>query len=104
MSLYRRNNLWWVRFTTPTGERVRRSTGSGNKRQAQEFHDRLKAEIWKVQKLGEKQKRSWEEAVVRWLKEKAHKASIEDDKVLLRWLDPHLRGKALAEINRAPQP
>ncbi|MHB8551121.1 MAG: site-specific integrase, partial [Acidiferrobacterales bacterium] len=51
MSLYRRKTVWWVRFTTPAGQRVRRPTGTADKKQAQEFHDRLKAELWKVQKL-----------------------------------------------------
>lgn len=100
MSLYRRKSIWWVRFTTPTGKRVRRSTGTADKKQAQEFHDRLKAQIWQVQKLGEKPRRKWEEAVVRWLKIKAHKASIVDDKMHLRWMDRHLRDKYLDEINR----
>ncbi len=100
MSLYRRKTVWWVRFTTPAGQRVRRSTGTADKKQAQEFHDRLKAELWKVQKLGEKPKRTWEEAVVRWLKEKAHKATLDADRMHLRWLDPYLRGQELALINR----
>ena len=100
MSLYRRETVWWVRFTTPAGQRVRRSTGTADRQQAQEFHDRLKAGLWKVQKLGEKPERTWEEAVVRWMKEKAHKASIHADKMHFRWLDPYLRGKALSSINR----
>jgi len=79
MSLYRRNSVWWVRFTTPTGGRIRRSTGTTNKEQAQEYHDRLKAEIWKTQQLGRKPRRTWEQAAVRWLKEKAHKASLDAD-------------------------
>ncbi len=54
MSLYRRNTVWWVRFTTPGGERVRRSTGTAKEEEAQEYHDRLKAEIWKTQQLGRK--------------------------------------------------
>ena len=100
MSLYRRETVWWVRFTTPTGQRVRHSTGTADKKQAQEFHDRLKAELWKVQKLGERPRRQWQEAVVRWMKEKAHKASIQADKMHFRWLDPHLRGMELSSINR----
>ena len=46
MSLYRRHTVWWVRFTTPGGERVRRSTGTTSREAAQEYHDGLKAEIW----------------------------------------------------------
>jgi len=38
--------------------------------------------------------------VVRWLKEQSHKATIEQDKAHLRWLDPHLGGKKLEQINR----
>lgn len=100
MSLYRRNNTWWVHFTTPSGQRVRRSTGTATKRQAQEFHDRLKAEYWKTQQLGKKPTRVWEEAVTRWLKEKAHKATIDSDRMHLRWLDRHLRGMELNAIDR----
>ena len=39
--------------------------------------------------------------MVRWLKEKSHKATIKGDVLLLRWLDPFLGGKDLATISRA---
>ena len=100
MSLYRRKDVWWVRFTTPAGQRVRRSTGTADRGQAQEFHDRLKAEFWKTQKLGEKPRRVWEDAVVRWMKEKAHKATLACDRMHFRWLDAHLGGLSLDEITR----
>lgn len=38
---------------------------------------------------------------MRWLKEQAHKATIETDKIHLRWLDPHLTGKCLDAISRS---
>jgi site-specific recombinase XerD len=38
--------------------------------------------------------------VVRWLREQAHKASIEDDKDKLRWLERHLANRELETINR----
>ena len=67
---------------------------------AQEYHDRLKAELWRVRKLGEKPIRFWEEATLRWIRETPHKASHTDDKAHLRWLDKHLRGVKLDTINR----
>ena len=85
----------------PTGERIRRSAGTANKALAQEFHDQLKAELWRISKLGEKPRRTWNEAVVRWLKESSHKATIEQDKSHLRWLDRYLGGKYLDAISRA---
>ena len=100
MSLCKRGGVWWASFVAPNGERVRRSTGTANKAQAQEYHDRLKSELWRIVKLGEKPRRTWNEAVVRWLKESGHKTTVEQDKAHLRWLDRHLGGMYLDLISR----
>ena len=94
------SKIFWARFTAPNGERIRVSTGTENRKQAQEFADRLKAKTWSVQKLGDKPERSWQEAVLRWLEETSHKASQKDDIANLRWLDPHLGRLFLLEITR----
>ncbi len=101
MSLRKRGGIWWIDFIAPNGQRVRRSAETGNKTQAQELHDKLKAEVWRVSKLGDRPRRIWQDAVVRWLKEQAHKASLEDDKSKLRWLDRHLADMELETITRA---
>ena len=100
MSLFKRGNTWWVRFSTPDGQRIRESARTEDRVKAQEFHDRLKAEYWRVRKLGETPRRRWQDAVVRWLEQSDHKASISDDRMHLRWLDGHLRGKYLEDITR----
>ncbi len=66
MSLRKRNQVWWIDFVAPNGRRIRQSAGTCNKTQAQELHDKLKHEAWRVHKLGERQQRYWNEAVVRW--------------------------------------
>ena len=101
MPLYKRGSTWWVDIVVPNGERIRRSTGAESKTLAQEFHDKLKAEVWRISKLGEKPRHTWNEAVVRWLKEQSHKATIEMDKIHLRWLDAFLNGKPLDTISRS---
>lgn len=100
MSLRKRGSVWWIDFHAPNGQRVRRSTETENKAQAQELLDRLKAEAWRLQKLGERPRRVWNDAVVRWLREQAHKATIEGDRSKLRWLDRFLGGRELESINR----
>ena len=100
MSLCKRGKVWWIVFTAPTGERIRRSTGTGSKALAQELHDKVKAELWRQAKLKEKARRSWNEAVVRWLKEKAHKATIATDRGHFQWLDRYLRNVPLDSIDR----
>jgi integrase len=100
MSLFKRGKTWWIRFTTPGGERIRCSAATENKTQAQEFHDKLKAEAWLVERLGNKQKRTWDEAACKFLLETQHKATHERDKEKLRWLQQFLRNRLLNEIDR----
>ena len=100
MSLYKRSNVWWVSFTEPGGQRIRRSTGTAEKKKAQEFHDTLKADQWRIHKLGEKRKRKWQDAVVRWLKETEHKADRRKDIAKLKWFDQFLSHYYLDEIDR----
>ena len=80
MSLRKRGPVWWIDFVAPDGERIRRSAETGNKVQAQELHDKLKSEIWRLQRLGDRPRRIWQDAAVRWLREQSHKASLEGDK------------------------
>jgi integrase len=101
MSLYKRKDSpnWWVKITHKGGC-LQQSTGTADRRQAQEYHDKLKASLWEQEKLGAKPKVSWNDAVVRYLAETTHKASQADDKSHLRWLDSYLNGVELEDINR----
>lgn len=100
MSLYKRGSTWWIDFATPSGERVRRSAETSTKAEAQELHDRLKAESWRIQKLGEKPKYTWDDAGYKWLNETEHKRTHREDMKKLAWLQPYLRGRIVAEITR----
>lgn len=100
MSLYKRGKTYYIKLTHPrTGETVRVSTRTGDRREAQRIHDCYKARLW-AEVTSDRVPRSWEEAVVRWLTERADKSSIRMDRSHLRWLDPHLRGVQLHEITR----
>ncbi|MBY0484415.1 MAG: site-specific integrase [Nitrosomonas sp.] len=100
MSLFKRNKTWWISFTTPSGERVRCSAATEDKTQAQEFHDKLKAESWRVVKLGDKPKRTWDEAAYKWLMETEHKASHKQDIKQVAWIQQFFRGRLLSELTR----
>ena len=102
MAIYKqeKSGNWYIDFIDPNGKRVRQSAGTENKQQAQELHDRLKVEAWRVKNVGEKPRYSWQQAVVRWLNERAHKKSLRSDKQALRYLNQHLADKMLDEINR----
>jgi len=105
MSLYRRKDspYWWVKLSPIRGESgpLQVSTGTAEKRKATEFHDRLKAERWEQEKLGVKPRRTWADAVVKFLDETSHKRSQAKDKGILRWPDPYLGHKYIDEVDRA---
>jgi hypothetical protein len=78
----------------------RHSAETSNKVEAQELHDRLKAEHWRVQKLGERPKHTWDEAASKWSQEAAHKRTHHEDLLKLDWLRPFLQNRVLTEITR----
>jgi len=106
MSLYRRKDspFIWVKLPPIPGEGGRPlqvSTGTANRQSAEAFEARLKFERWEQAKLGVKPRRTWKEAVLKFLEETSHKRTHGDDRSILAWLHPELGGKWLDEIDRA---
>ncbi|SDP45712.1 Site-specific recombinase XerD [Ralstonia sp. 25mfcol4.1] len=101
MHLFKRtkNGPWWVDLGID-GTRVRRSTGTADRRQAEEFAAKVASDYWRQKKLGERPAVSWEAAVVHWLKQNQHLRSLETVKQRLRWLTGKLAGTAVREIDR----
>lgn len=100
MSLKQRGSTWWISFTTASGRRIRCSAQTDDKKAAQELHDQLKAESWRVERLKERPKRLWEEAAYRWLQETPHKKTHLHDVANIRWLQQFFKGKLLTELTK----
>lgn len=66
LPLYRVGEVWYIDLPTDQG-RVRRSTGTTDKKAAQEYHDTFKNQLWREAKLGEKPAVTWGAAVDKWL-------------------------------------
>lgn len=98
MSIKQRNGTWHCDFVSPNGKRIRQSLGTEDKRQAQELHDQLKAEAWRVEKLGDYPSVTFDDACLRWLQEKEHKKSIDDDKSKIEYFLRYFSGKQLSSI------
>lgn len=99
MAIYKRGGIWWLDFTRPNGKRVRRTTGTADKRQAQELHDRLRSQAWRQDQLKEGPRRTWPEAVERYLR--THEGPSRKTTLgHLRRLDPFLGKLHLDEIDR----
>lgn len=66
VSLYKVGVVYYVDLPSRRG-RLRRSTGTSDKQQAQEFHEKLKSELWRQERLDEKPPITWGEASKKWL-------------------------------------
>ncbi|MGC6411076.1 tyrosine-type recombinase/integrase [Pasteurella multocida] len=72
-----KNGVWQIDFTTPNGERIRCSSRTTEKKLAQELHDKMKHEAWKVEKLNKQPERTVEHALIRFLEDAEHQKDLE---------------------------
>ena len=97
--LYQRNGRFYIDIRSPSGERIRRSAGTKDRKQAQQLRDKIAHELWQQQHIGIKPKRTWDEAAVKWLQDMNGKKSIDTDISRLRQLTG-LRGLFLDVLTR----
>ncbi len=93
------SRFWWIDATLPNGQRVCRSTKTEDRREAEAYLAKLRHEAFQATFLGVKAKRTWQEAVVRYLALKVNLRSIEDVRRICRHLDPYLGQLSLDQIN-----
>lgn len=98
MSIFRRGSTWYASFTLQDGRRIKESLGTADKRLATELHDKRKAELWRVERLGDFPNVTFDDACMRWIQEKSDKKSIREDKIrMVFWLS-HFEGVLLKDI------
>ncbi len=98
--IYRRQDsrYWWISIVLPNGKRIRQSSGTDNREAAEALVAKIRLDAFRETHLGIKPKRSWQEAVVRYLKVKASLRSMRDVRRICRNLDAYLGDKMLTDI------
>lgn len=51
MALWKRAGIYDVKLTAPDGTLLRRTTRTSDRQKAEEYHDRLKAQLWDLAHL-----------------------------------------------------
>lgn len=101
MSLYRQPGSanWWITVQV-AGTRIRRSTGTADRREAEEFEQRERERLWRTEKLGDRGATAFAEVAARWLLE-TEKRTLEKDRLILDWFcaQPELKERAIADID-----
>ena len=78
--IYRRRHsrYWWIRTTLPDGRRIRQSTGTESREEAEALLAQIRLGAFREKNFGIKPQRSWQEAVVRYLTAKEELRSYRD--------------------------
>jgi len=100
MPVYKRGAVYWTDFRAANGERIRCSTRTRNKQEAEAFEHKLKAEYYRVQRLGERPRYTWNQAAVKYVSERQGQKSLDDIQYHLRTLSDLLGNIELAKITR----
>jgi integrase len=99
MAIKQRGGVFWMDVQI-NGTRIRESLKTDDRKLAQQAYDLRRAELWKERVVKEKPKKTFSQACQRWIEEKGHKRSINDDKAKIAALKPKLGNKLLADIDR----
>lgn len=100
MPLYRqpKSPYWWVRFSIG-GIKTRRSSQTTDRKAAEDFETKLRADLWRQVKLGERPRYTFREALERWESLADHRSKALD-RAQLKWFEHYLNDTALADIDR----
>lgn len=98
MSIKKRGDVWHIDIAAPDGTRIRRSTGTTDKKQALEYHDRLKAELWETSRLNKKPARLFEEAVILFLRDGQDQKSFSVKQSRAEYFLSKFAGRELSSI------
>ena len=99
--VYRRqgSRFWWISTTLPDGSRIRESSGTRNRQDAEAYLAKVRNDAFLAMRLGIRPKRSWQEAVVRFLAVKSNLRGAGKYAAQCRELDKYLHNAMLNDIN-----
>lgn len=94
----KKSGVYFVDFRAPSGERVRCSTHTTDRKEAQEYHDKLKSQSWRQAQLGEAPERLFEEGAVEFLTNHKGSASYETKAMHIQYWRGKFAGRTLRSL------
>jgi integrase len=94
------SDVWHIDLRAPDGRRIRQTTGTTDRKEAQEFHDKLKHELWRTAKLGDRPRRTFDDAALRLLQENEGTRDFANKRRHLRHWRKYFAGRFLDSLTR----
>lgn len=101
---YRRKDspVWWASFSGPSGQRIRRTTGTSDRKEALALEAKWKLEAYRLHRWGEQPSREFDELLLNYLKAtQPQKRSAERDRTIARHLREQFGGRTVQDLTAA---
>jgi integrase len=92
------SGIYWLDIRAPSGERIRRTTGTKDKKAAQEYHDKVKSDLWRQSKLGQLPETIFDEAALPFLESAVDQPDYATKVRHISYWREYYSGKPLASI------
>ncbi len=94
--------VWWVSYTNASGKRVRRTTGTTDRKEAEALEAKWKLEAYQSRQWDKQPSRTFDELMLNYLKAtQGEKRSPERDLNSTKRLKPFFTGRELATLKRS---
>lgn len=97
----KRSTQWYADFGIYFGQRVRRCSGTTEKKKADEWAKRYQTELWEQERTGKRPTVIWDVAVIEWINDHTEGRSvdaIDGDTQRLRLFSKHFKGRNIETI------
>lgn len=92
--------VWWVSYTDPSGKRIRRSTGTTDRREAEALEAKWKLEAHQSRHWDKQPSRTFDDLMLAYLKATIDKRSHDRDLNSTKRLKPFFTGRDLGSLKR----
>ena len=99
MDIRKRGKTWWYDFSI-NGQRFRGSCNTDNEARARKVLHHEHAKAWEATRLGVKPRRTWEEAVKRYLLEREDLKTYRNYAYLAKWWDEQFEAKKVKYLDQ----
>lgn len=91
----KKSPYWWVSIVAPSGERVRRSTGTTDRKEAEALEAKWKLEVYRQRHWDEQPVRTFDEVALLYLKSRSDSRSLEDMRLHVKRLRKHFQDREM---------
>lgn len=100
MPIYKRGKKYWIDITSPNGGRIRQSADTSDKIKAQEYHDKLKYDLWQLDKLDKHPDKIFDEIIILALKDAEGQRSFSNKQTQAKYFLGIFKGRKISTITR----